>query len=245
MSTSLAWDERYGSGDFQFGEAPNEYLRSIAWRLAPGSRVLCAGDGEGRNGVWLAEQGHAVTSVDWSPVGVARARALAAARGVALTAELGDLSAWHWPEAAFDAVVWIYVHLPPPDRAAAMAGVRRALRPGGLFVIECFGPAQEGRRSGGPKEPSLLWSRAVVEAALPGFEVVELTEGAVLLDEGPRHQGPAEVVRGVLRAPAQAQRARPATQPPPATSATASTSRHVASPSPRASSSSVDATGTA
>ncbi len=201
MSTSLTWDERYGSGDFQFGDAPNDYLRSVAWRLPSAARVFCAGDGEGRNGVWLATQGQRVTSMDWSAVGVAKARALAAARGVTLEAEVGDLTAKRWPEAAFDAVVWIYVHLPPPDRAAAMAGVARALRPGGLFVLECFSPAQEGRRSGGPKDPALLWSRTVVEAALPGFEVVELTEGAVALDEGPRHQGPAEVVRCVLRRP--------------------------------------------
>jgi SAM-dependent methyltransferase len=200
MSTSLAWDERYGSGEFQFGDAPNEYLRSVAWRLPDAARVVCAGDGEGRNGVWLAQHGHRVTSVDWSPVGVEKARALAASRGVALDAELGDLAAWRWPEAQFDAVVWVYVHLPPADRAAAMAGVRRALRPGGLFVIECFSPAQEGRRSGGPKDAALLWSRTVVEAELPGFAVIELTEGAALLDEGPRHQGLAEVVRGVLRA---------------------------------------------
>lgn len=201
MSTSLAWDERYASGGFQFGSAPNEHLRSVAWRLPEAAEVLCAGDGEGRNGVWLAQQGHRVTSVDWSPTGVAKARGLAAARGVSLHAEIGDLASWRWPEAAFDAVAWVYVHLPPADRAAAMAGVRRALRPGGLFVVECFSPAQEGRRSGGPKEPALLWSRAIVEALLPGYEVIELTEGAARLDEGPRHQGLAEVVRGVLRRP--------------------------------------------
>jgi hypothetical protein len=68
-------------------------------------------------------------------------------------------------------------------------------------VLECFTPAQQGRRSGGPKDPALLWSRAVVEAEFPGFEILELTEGTVRLDEGPRHQGLAEVVRGVLRKP--------------------------------------------
>jgi SAM-dependent methyltransferase len=201
MSTSLAWDERYGSGGFQFGEAPNEYLLSQSWRVRPGMRAVVPGDGEGRNGVWLAGQGLAVTSLDWSAVGVAKARALAARRGVAIEAVVADVARRDWPEAAFDVAAWIYLHLPPADRAAAAAGVARALVPGGLLVIECFTPAQEGRRSGGPKEPSLLWSRAVVEAAFPGFELLELTEGTVRLDEGPRHQGPAEVVRGVLRKP--------------------------------------------
>lgn len=201
MSTSLAWDERYASGGFQFGEAPNEYLRSQSWRLSPGLRAVVPGDGEGRNGAWLAAQGLAVTSLDWSPVGVAKAGALAARRGVRLDAVVADVARWDWPEAGFDLAAWIYLHLPPADRAAACAGLARALRPGAMLVLECFTPAQQGRRSGGPKDPALLWSRAVVEAEFPGFEILELTEGTVRLDEGPRHQGPAEVVRGVLRKP--------------------------------------------
>ena len=84
MSTSLAWDERYQNGGFEFGEAPNLYLQSQAHRLRPGMRALAVGDGEGRNGVWLAGQGLDVTSVDWSGVGLAKAASLARHRGVAL-----------------------------------------------------------------------------------------------------------------------------------------------------------------
>lgn len=202
MSTSLAWDERYAeAGGYPFGEAPNAYLRSQSWRLRAGMRAVVPGDGGGRNGVWLAERGLVVTSLDWSPVGVARARDLAVRRGVAMTAQVADVSRWDWPPAAFDCAVWIYLHLPPEDRAAAAAGLVRALAPGGIVILECFTPAQQGRRSGGPKDPALLWSRAVVESCFPQFTILELTEGTVLLDEGPRHQGPAEVVRGVLRKP--------------------------------------------
>jgi SAM-dependent methyltransferase len=201
MSTSLAWDERYAGGGFQFGEAPNLYLESLAPRLRPGMRALALGDGEGRNGAWLAAQGLAVTSLDWSPVGSAKAAALAARRGVAMECVTTDARAWDYPEAGFDLVAWIYLHLPPADRAAAAAGVVRALAPGGMLALECFTPAQQGRRSGGPKMPDLLWSRAIVEALFGGLEVLELLEGTVRLDEGPRHQGPAEVVRALLRKP--------------------------------------------
>jgi SAM-dependent methyltransferase len=199
MSTSLAWDERYAGGDFQFGEAPNLFLLSQAHRLKRGMRALAVGDGEGRNGVWLAEQGLAATSVDWSAVGLAKARALAQRRGVMLETNTADLTRWDWPEAQFDVIAWIFVHLPPEDRAIACAGAMRALAPGGLLLMECFTPAQEGRRSGGPKDRALLWSRALVEQHFAGLEVLELLEGAVRLDEGPRHQGLAEVVRAVLR----------------------------------------------
>jgi SAM-dependent methyltransferase len=149
--------------------------------------------------VWLAEQGLRATSVDWSAVGLDKARALAARRGVALDTVTADVTRWDWPAAGFDVIAWIFVHLPPEDRAVACAGALRALAPGGLLLLEAFTPAQEGRRSGGPKDPSLLWSRALVERHFPGLEVLELLEGTVALDEGPRHQGPAEVVRAVLR----------------------------------------------
>ncbi len=201
MSTSLAWDERYAGGDFQFGEAPNLFLLEQAHRLRRGMRGLAVGDGEGRNGVWLAGQGLDATSVDWSAVGLAKAAALAARRGVPLATEVADLTRWTWPAARFDLIAWIYVHLPPEDRAVAAAGAMRALAPGGLLVLECFTPAQEGRRSGGPKDPALLWSRALVEQHFAGLDVLELLEGSVRLDEGPRHQGLAEVVRAVLRRP--------------------------------------------
>ena len=199
MSTSLAWDDRYAGGDFQFGEAPNRYLESLAPWLRPGMRALALGDGEGRNGTWLAERGLVTTSLDWSAVGSAKTAALAARRGVTLTTVTADAAAWDYPAGGFDVVAWIYLHLPPADRAAAAAGALRALAPGGLLALECFTPAQQGRRSGGPKMPELLWSRAIVEDLFGELEVLELLEGTVLLDEGPRHQGRAEVVRALLR----------------------------------------------
>jgi len=201
MSDSAAWDARYAGMPGLFGQAPNLFLTEQAHRLRPGMRALALGDGEGRNGVWLAEQGLAVTALDWSATGMARAGALARARGVALDCVVADAAAWAWPDAAFDLVAWVFVHLPPADRGAVAAGVRRALRPGGWLVLECFSPAQEGRRSGGPRQAELLFTRAVLEAAFPDLEVHALLEGAVLLDEGPKHQGLAEVVRAVFRRP--------------------------------------------
>ena len=201
MSDSAAWNARYQAQPGMFGQAPNLFLLEQAHRLQPGMRALALGDGEGRNGVWLAEQGLAVTALDWSAAGMARAAMLAAGRGVAMECVVADATVWDWPEAAFDLVAWVFVHLPPADRAAVVAGVRRALRPGGWLVLECFSPAQEGRRSGGPRQVELLWTRALVEEAFAGFEVHALLEGCVLLDEGPKHQGPAEVVRAVLRRP--------------------------------------------
>ncbi|MBI0534850.1 class I SAM-dependent methyltransferase [Roseomonas sp. KE2513] len=199
MSDAAAWDARYAGGVFAFGESPNRHLAAQDWRLRAGMRALALGDGEGRNGVWLAGQGLEVTSVDWSAAGLAKADALAEARGVGLRTVVADLVGWEWPVGAFDLVAWIFMHLPPEDRAVVAAGAVAALAPGGLLVLEGFTPAQEGRRSGGPRDPSLLWSATLVREHFAGLEVLECLEGTVMLDEGPKHQGPAEVVRAVLR----------------------------------------------
>jgi len=202
MSDSTAWDARYAAQPWMFGQSPNRYLESWAPRLPRHGRALALGDGEGRNGVWLAERGLQVTAVDWSAAGLSRAAALAETRGVALATEAADLTTWSWPAARFEVIAWIFLHLPPADRATVVAGALRALAPGGVLVLECFSPAQGGRRSGGPREPALLWTRAIAEAAFAGLETLECLEGGVLLDEGPKHQGLAEVVRGAWRRPA-------------------------------------------
>ncbi|WP_376100023.1 SAM-dependent methyltransferase [Roseomonas sp. CCTCC AB2023176] len=199
MSDAAAWDARYAEGAFAFGEAPNRYLESLLPRLRPGMRALALADGEGRNGVWLARQGLSVTAVDWSTTGIAKARALAVRHGVAPDLVTADLTRWETPAAAFDLVAWIFLHLPPADRAVVAATARRALAPGGLLVLECFSPAQKGRRSGGPRDPALLWTADLVREHFAGLEILECLQGTVLLDEGPKHQGHAEVVRALLR----------------------------------------------
>ncbi len=201
MSDSAAWDARYAAQPGMFGQAPNRFLESWAPRLPRGGRALALGDGEGRNGAWLAGQGLEVLALDWSATGLRRAAALAAARGVALATETTDLTRWNWPDARFDVIAWIFLHLPPADRAAVVAGALRALAPGGLLLLECFSPAQQGRASGGPRDPSLLWTRTIAEACFANLDMLECLEGTVRLDEGPKHQGPAEVLRGAWRRP--------------------------------------------
>lgn len=201
MSDAAAWDAKYADPGFMFGTAPNLHLRGIAHRLRPGMRALALGDGEGRNSVFLAGLGLSVTAVDWSAAGLAKAAALAREAGVAPRFVQSDLTTWTRPEAAFDLVAWIFVHLPPADRAIVAAGAAAALAPGGLLALEAFAPAPPGRRAGGPRDQALLWTRAEVERLFPALEVLELFEGAVLLDEGPKHQGVAEVVRALLRRP--------------------------------------------
>lgn len=195
------WNERYASPDFAYGEAPNAFLASQSGLIRPGARWFVPGDGEGRNGVYLATLGARVTSVDLSDVGAQKARALAAARGVSVDAKVGDLSMWAPEAGSFEGVAAIYVHLAPKSRAALHRAIVEALAPGGHVIVEAFTPAQlaEHLPSGGPKAPELLFTADILRADFTGLSVVSLEEARVILDEGPFHRGPAAVVRGVFR----------------------------------------------
>ena len=195
------WDQNYTIAGYKYGTAANAFLAAHAHLLPAAADVLVPGDGEGRNGVWLAQQGHRVTSVDSSAVGLQKAQALAAARGVSLTTELADLANWTPPPASVDAVVLTFVHLPSAIRASAHRRLASALRPGGWLLLEAFHPLQLGHRSGGPKTPDMLYTVPMLRDDFAGRLSETLAwEGEVLLDEGPGHQGLAHVTRWIGRA---------------------------------------------
>lgn len=188
------WDQNYrATADFKYGEQPNAFLVAQAARLAPASRILLPGDGEGRNGVWLAERGHAAFSIDGSAVGLERAQDLARRRGVTLHTTHADLGAWQPEPASFDAVVAIYLHLPPALRAPVHRKLVQALRPGGLLILEAFHPDQLPLSSGGPKDVAMLYTPAMLRADFADMTELLAEETDAVLDEGSGHQGPAKV----------------------------------------------------
>ncbi|EQD60218.1 tellurite resistance protein TehB, partial [mine drainage metagenome] len=127
--SATQWDQRYADEHYHYGTAPNAWLISQSWRLPRSGAALALADGEGRNGVWLAQQGLQTTSLDQSAAGLAKARKLASERGVALHTVQADLADWDWPVAAFDVVASIFVHLPEALRRRTHAGITRALPP--------------------------------------------------------------------------------------------------------------------
>lgn len=192
------WDQNYAGDDYRYGTRPNAFLVEQAHRLPAAARVLLPGDGEGRNGVWLATRGHAVRSVDGSAVGLDKARRLAARHGVAVDTEVVDLAQWMPAPHSVDAVVLTYVHLPPAIRAAAHRRIATALKPGGVLLLEAFHPRQLAYASGGPRDAAMLYALDTLRADFAGLADEELGwEGEIVLDEGPLHQGPAWVTRWV------------------------------------------------
>jgi SAM-dependent methyltransferase len=196
------WDKRYAQGGYLFGERPNAFLARQKDRLPPGGRALAVADGEGRNGVWLAEQGLEVLSIDASSVAQAKARRLAEARGVALTLEVVDLAAWPWPEAGFDVIAAIFIQFFGPDlRAPMFEGMKRALKPGGLLLLEGYRPEQLAYGTGGPAQVENLYTEALLRDAFAGLEILELAAYDAAVDEGPAHSGMSALIDLVARRP--------------------------------------------
>ena len=199
LGSMTFWDQQFGVQGYKYGTHPNAFLVAQAHRLQPASDVLVPGDGEGRNGAWLAQQGHRVTAMDGSAVGLEKARALAASRGVQLHTVQADLADWTPAADSADAVVLTFVHLPPTIRAAAHRRLMQALRPGGLLLLEAFHPRQLPLRSGGPKDEAMLYTLSMLRQDFAGLDECLGEEVETHLDEGPGHQGPAQVVRWIGR----------------------------------------------
>jgi SAM-dependent methyltransferase len=199
VSPADFWDERYAQAGFSFGEAPNQWVAAHRSQFKVGQRVLVPGDGEGRNGVFIAECGAAVTTVDASPVGVHKAQLLAAERGVTLDAMAADLTAWQWPVAAYDAVVSVYLHWASADRARMHTAMIAALKPGGLMLLEGYAAHhvfyQAAGSVGGPRDPTMLFEPKAIAADFAALAIEHLDQTKVVLDEGKRHKGPSSVIR--------------------------------------------------
>ncbi len=194
------WDERYDTDDYVYGTEPNDFLREQANRIgeAP-KRVLCLADGEGRNGVYLATLGHAVTSVDTSAVGLRKAARLAEQKGVALETLVADLTRHAFPAEAFDAVVSIFCHLPQAGRPHLHRQVAHTLKPSGLLLLEAYTPAQAARDTGGPSTPDHTLTAAELEAAFADFEILSSREFDRQVIEGRGHSGLGAVVQFIAR----------------------------------------------
>jgi SAM-dependent methyltransferase len=198
------WNSRYAAADgFLFGESPNAWLASMASLLKPGMRVLCVADGEGRNGVFAAQQGCSVVSFDIASVGVDKARSLASQRGVELEMHLCDAAGWDWQPQAFDAVITIFIQFAaPPLREKIFAGVGRTLKPGGLLILEGYGPRQLVHRTGGPGIAENLYTMPMLLQCFDGWQILASRDADQMVHEGQGHEGISHLVSLVARKPA-------------------------------------------
>ncbi|MBL8381178.1 MAG: class I SAM-dependent methyltransferase [Burkholderiales bacterium] len=196
------WNGRYAAPGFLFGEAPNAYLASKADLLPRRGRALSVADGEGRNSVWLAEHGLAVDALDFSPVALAKARALAAARGVAVDFARANVVELEWPAALYDVIAAIFIQFATPTERSRLFGwFKQALKPGGLLVLQGYRVEQLAYGTGGPPERDHLYTVDMVREAFADCEIVELAGYDAEIHEGSGHKGMSALLGAVVRRP--------------------------------------------
>jgi len=194
------WDQRYGGKEYAYGTEPNEFLVAMSPRL-PMGRVLCLGEGEGRNAVWLAGQGYDLTALDASRVGLEKAQRLAAERGVTISTVHADLAAYDIEAGIWDVILSVFCHLPTTLRADVHRRCVAGLRSGGVMLLEAYTPRQLGHGTGGPLVAELMMDEEKLRAELAGLEFLQLQESEREIHEGTFHNGLGSVVQMVGRKP--------------------------------------------
>lgn len=194
------WDQRYSSETYAYGTEPNGFLAAMFENL-PNGRVLCLGEGEGRNAVWLAQQGREVTAMDASEVGLKKARRLAEARDAKITTVQADLADFDIEPRHWNVIVSIFCHLPPELRRDVHRRCVKGLRPGGVILLEAYTPAQLDYQTGGPPTADMMMDAQSLHTELAGLEFLRLQECVREVHEGEFHYGPGAVVQALARKP--------------------------------------------
>ncbi len=189
------WDQRYSEEGFAYGTDPNDFLVAAVEFLPPNGTVLCLGEGEGRNAVYLAERGHHVVAVDSSAVGLAKATGFARHRGVVLQTEKVDLSDYTIPPLSYDGIISIFCHLPPVVQAQLHEQIYQGLRPGGVFILEGFSKRQLELNTGGPRKAELLMNLEAIKQELQLLKLRHIIETERNIHEGRIHNGRGSVIQ--------------------------------------------------
>ena len=192
------WDQRYSSKGYAYGTKANDFLVSMHDKL-PTGKILCLAEGEGRNAVWLAEQGNQVTAVDASEIGLKKADKLAKERSVKVTTVHADLADYNIGIQQWDAIISIFCHLPPDLRQDVHHRCIEGLRTGGMLLLEAYTPLQLHYKTGGPPAAEMMMDVQSLSNELISLEFLHLQEQVREIHEGEYHNGTGAVVQALAR----------------------------------------------
>lgn len=193
------WNDRYRKAEYAYGDQPNQYLKEQLEKLDPGT-ILFPAEGEGRNAVFAAKLGWTVSAFDISIEGKKKAMKLAETHNVAIDYRVGELQSLHYDNEQFDAIALIYAHFPAQFKALYHRTIEKYLKKDGIIIFEAFsknhiGYQAKNEKIGGPKDLESLFSLDEITTDFVNYEIFELAEKEIDLNEGVFHIGLGSVIR--------------------------------------------------
>lgn len=198
------WNNRYKQDEFAYGKSPNEYLKQKIKTLQPKGKILFPAEGEGRNAVYAATLGWDVDAFDISLEGKNKALQLAKENNVSIDYKVGYLPELDYDSEQFDAIALIYAHFPADIKAEYLKLLSKKLKKGGLVIFEAFSKnhieyRKKNPEVGGPASLDVLYNTDEIKSYFKNFEILELEEKEIELNEGLYHNGKGSVIRFVGR----------------------------------------------
>ncbi len=194
MSQQAFWNEKFSREGYLYGKEPNAFLSNCYNNFIKSERILCLGEGEGRNAIFLAKKGYEVAAIDASDIGLKKLESFAQQEHVSVTTRCQDLNEWV-PNKKYGAIVFSYLHLLDNEKQSLFTKIETSLIHQGFFIAEVFSKNQLNYSSGGPKDAELLYSIEDFKKAFKHCIIHKLEEVEVELDEGKGHKGLASVIR--------------------------------------------------
>ena len=195
------WNDLYSNKEFYYGIEPNTFLKAHSQSIAPGGKVLCLAEGEGRNAVYLAKQGFQVTAVDQSKAGLEKLALLARENSVTVQTIVADLAEFSIGEKQWDAIISIWCHVPPLLRKKLHHDVIHGLKNGGVMILESYHPRQLNFKTGGPPNAELMMTIKDLDSELNGLQFQIIHEIERDVQEGKGHSGLSAVTQVLARKP--------------------------------------------
>ena len=195
------WNDRYSNEEFAYGEEPNNYFKEQIEKLNAGT-ILFPAEGEGRNAVYAAKLGWTVAAFDISEEGKNKALKLAASNNVSIDYQVGELETLNYKPEQFNVIALIYAHFPAEIKSAIHKTLDKYLRQNGIIIFEAFSKKHLeylalNEKVGGPKDIESLFSIEEIQADFSNYEIIELIEKEIELNEGLFHNGKGSVIRFV------------------------------------------------
>ena len=197
MNQQEFWNGKFSKADYFYGINPNDFLASNIELLKNHQKLLCLGEGEGRNAIFFAKNGFEVSAIDASNLGLEKLQNRAIQEKLDIKTICMDLNFWETDE-KYDVIVASYLHMYKNERENLFEKIENSLNSNAYFVGEFFSTKQLTYNSGGPKDLDLLYT---IEDFLNHFTLCKknISEEIVTLDEGIGHQGEACVIRVVIQ----------------------------------------------